>query len=71
VLRARVRAVPGALDLDLVAFVVPSGRGRCDPGSVLEGAARVLASWERPTRVEVVAAEPSSGGEKWAEAPAP
>jgi hypothetical protein len=61
--------VPGALDLDLVAFVVASGRGRCDAGSVLEEASRVLASWERPTRVEVVEREPSAGSEKWAEAP--
>jgi long-chain acyl-CoA synthetase len=69
VARARVRAVPGALDLDLVAFVVASGRGPCDAGSVLEEASRVLASWERPTRVEVVERDPSGGSEKWAEAP--
>jgi acyl-coenzyme A synthetase/AMP-(fatty) acid ligase len=67
--RARVRAVPGALDLDLVAFVVASGRGPCEAGAVLEGAGRVLAPWERPTRVEVLEREPSAGGEKWAEAP--
>jgi acyl-coenzyme A synthetase/AMP-(fatty) acid ligase len=62
---ARVRAVPGALDVDVVAEAVPE-RGRdLDAGLVLRWARERLDPWERPSRVEVVPPLPAGHQAQW------
>jgi acyl-coenzyme A synthetase/AMP-(fatty) acid ligase len=64
---ARIDVVPTALDVDLVAHVVPRAGTVLDPAAISAGLAGRLEPWERPVRVEVSAAESAHG--KWTAAP--
>ncbi len=60
---ARVVAEPGALDVELVARVVAAAGASMSPESVLAQIAPQLEPWERPRRLEFVAASEATG--KW------
>jgi acyl-coenzyme A synthetase/AMP-(fatty) acid ligase len=65
VARCRVRVEPGALDVELVAQVVPGPGPAPAPAELHAALAARLDPWERPTRIEVVAAELAPDVEKW------
>jgi acyl-coenzyme A synthetase/AMP-(fatty) acid ligase len=61
---ARVRARPGALDVELVAEVVTAAGVPWEPAALASRLAEILPPWQRPSRIDVVSAA-SADLTKW------